>query len=122
MLDMEPDPAWARIDAELDYAKKVREQGNEGMARVCARRAAGWAIGIYQINQLGMDHANHSAYQLLKWFQTRDQFPRQDREAAARLTTQINEAHELPHPEDPIADAQQIITSLRDSSHGISAT
>lgn len=43
----------ARVDwqelvrKELDTAKAARGRGNEGMARVCARRAAGWAVKAY---------------------------------------------------------------------------
>ena len=97
----------------MEYAHKARSDGNEGMARVCARRAAGWAIGAYQQAQMEVANAHHSAYLLLHWFQSQEQFELDDRQAASRLTTQINHAHDLPHPEDPIIDAQQIVDSIK---------
>ncbi len=36
-----------RVERELERADAARARGNEGMARVCARRAAGWAAEAY---------------------------------------------------------------------------
>ncbi|MEX1143576.1 MAG: hypothetical protein WEC16_01955 [Anaerolineales bacterium] len=36
-----------RVEGELETADAARARGNEGMARVCARRAAGWAAEAY---------------------------------------------------------------------------
>jgi hypothetical protein len=36
-----------RVARELEIADAARARGNEGMARVCARRAAGWAAEAY---------------------------------------------------------------------------
>lgn len=36
-----------RVERELERADAARSRGNEGMARVCARRAAGWAAEAY---------------------------------------------------------------------------
>lgn len=33
-----------RIEKELDMAYQAQQEGRDGLARVCARRAAGWAI------------------------------------------------------------------------------
>lgn len=38
---------WNKANEELHYAEQARGFENEGMARVCARRAAGWAIKGY---------------------------------------------------------------------------
>ncbi len=35
------------IEKELENAERARSNENEGMARVCARRAAGWAAEEY---------------------------------------------------------------------------
>lgn len=40
-----------KISHELAQAAKARAEGNEGRARVCARRAAGWAIEAYLLDQ-----------------------------------------------------------------------
>ena len=36
-----------RVERELETAEAARARGNEGMARVCARRAAGWTVQAY---------------------------------------------------------------------------
>ncbi len=43
-----------RVDRELEIAEAARARGNEGMARVCARRAAGWTVQAY-LEQRGID-------------------------------------------------------------------
>jgi len=102
---------WDRIEAELEYARGERAQGNEGRARVCARRAAGWAVAAYRQQRLGVEpHPN--AYQLLCWFQKFEDIPNDLRMAAARLTTRVTPTHELPHCEDPLEDAQAIVQAL----------
>ena len=40
--------AWLqKARQELNRAEEARKRGNEGMARVCARRAAGWTVQAY---------------------------------------------------------------------------
>lgn len=43
-----------RVTEALVMADAARARGNEGMARVCARRAAGWAAQEY-LEQKGID-------------------------------------------------------------------
>lgn len=97
----------ARIEAELAYAEAARERGKEGRARVCARRAASWAIAAHYE---GMPRG--SAVSRLKWLEANVDAPPQVRAAAGRLTRQITEDHELPHPEDPLKDARMIVDTL----------
>jgi hypothetical protein len=40
-----------KLTAELLNGRKSHQAGNHGRARVCARRAAGWAIQEYLMNQ-----------------------------------------------------------------------
>ena len=50
---MSEKPAWeAFYKAEMQNAEAARRSGNEGKARVCARRAAGAVIGEYLIQRL----------------------------------------------------------------------
>ena len=41
------DDCKIKYDQEINRAEKARQDGNEGMARVCARRAAGIVVGEY---------------------------------------------------------------------------
>lgn len=43
-----------QVQWELDTADAARIRGNEGMARVCARRAAGWMVKAY-LGEQGVD-------------------------------------------------------------------
>ena len=108
---MKQPPLWDRIEAELKFARSEQAKGNEGRARVCARRAAGWAVAAYWKQRLGAGpHPN--AYHLLCWFQKLEDIPEDLRLAATRLTTRVTPTHELPHDEDPLEDAQAIVQAL----------
>ncbi|MCI0521552.1 MAG: hypothetical protein L0Z70_15010, partial [Chloroflexi bacterium] len=51
----------ARFAEEIRQAETARAAGNEGMARVCARRAAGIAIGEY-LQRRGLPDPGPNAY------------------------------------------------------------
>ncbi len=97
----------ARIEAELAYARAARKQGKEGRARVCARRAAGWAIAAHYPNSLP-----RGAFSQLRWLENNSEVSEKLRSAAGRLTKQVTEDHELPHSEDPLQDAEFIVAEL----------
>jgi hypothetical protein len=97
----------ARIEAELAYARAARKKGKEGRARVCARRAAGWAIAAHHPTGLPGGALSH-----LRWLESNAEVSEDLRSAAGRLTDQVTEDHELPHSEDPIQDAELIVAEL----------
>lgn len=99
------------INNELKMAEDSRKGGNEGRVRVCARRAAGLAIGYFYEFQTGVS-APKNAYNLLQWISAHNEISSLVRDAARRLTVRVTEEHTLPHTEDPIADAQVIIDAL----------
>jgi hypothetical protein len=101
------------IEAELLGARVSRAEGNEGRARVCARRAAGLAIGTYFERNTG-ENPPQSAYRLLQWFSQRDEIPEDLLRSAQRLSVRVTPDFELPHQEDPIEDALLIITAIMD--------
>jgi len=96
---------------ELQAAQQARQQGNEGKARVCARRAAGWAISRRYHDDPAAE-LPISAYRVLQWFQVQPAVRGGLRQAAARLTTRINEDHELPHQQDPLEDARRLVHAM----------
>ena len=100
-----------RIDAELRAAEAARSAGNEGRARVCARRAAGLAAGSWLARSGEAPHGS-SVYDRLRRLQRAPGLPDELRRAAARLTTRVTEGHTLPHPEDPLEDARRLIAGL----------
>ena len=102
-----------KIEEELRQASHWRREGNEGRAWVCARRAAGWAVGNYRRRSSHTD-VDDDAYKQLIWLRDQTDEDRQLREAADRLCTKVREDFELPHNEDPLEDARLIIDGLRD--------
>ena len=91
------------ITQELEQARRAQAAGNAGKARVCARRAAGWTLRA--ISGLTGD-----AIKQLKWLRDNPSAPEAVRAAAMRLTTKVGHDHALPFPDDPLVDAQTIIT------------
>ena len=111
MVGMGADAILEKIRAEMERAHEARADGNEGQARVCARRAAGWAVGVFGRERLGEESRWH-AYHNLIWLQSQEKISVDVREAAIRLTTRVNVDHTHPHAEDPLEDARMIITEL----------
>ena len=99
------------IRRELEDAGQARIEGNEGRARVCARRAAGWAVSFTRsLNEECEIEAN--AYEMLQWLAQQADTPDDVRAAAARLTARVSHDHTLPFPEDPLDDARMIVEAL----------
>jgi len=98
----------SRIQAELAYARAAREHGNEGRARVSARRAAGWAVDAFLSRSAEPPY--RGAFDLLGWLERNG--PAELRPPAARLRQQVTKDHRLPHDEDPLEDAELIVHTL----------
>ena len=100
-----------RIEDELHAAQEARDAGNEGKARVCARRAAGaalsWYFEVTENRSWGGD-----ALTLLKQAAANKNLPAEVRDAAIRLTTQISDRSLKPFSEEPVADARIIVTYI----------
>lgn len=100
-----------KLEDALRAADRARGAGEEGKARVHARRAAGWAAADYYQRVVGPSQPN-GAVECLRWFATRSELPAELRQAARRLTVHVTADHVLPHPEDPLVDARVIVDSL----------
>ncbi|KPK92805.1 MAG: hypothetical protein AMJ88_09915 [Anaerolineae bacterium SM23_ 63] len=111
MINMKESSLLDRIRLELDQAHLYRTRGKEGRARVCARRAAGWAVAVFRQERSGAEtHPN--AYHQLRWFRKLEDMPIELRKAANRLTTHVTPSHDLPYHEDPLEDAEMIVHAL----------
>jgi HEPN domain-containing protein len=102
-----------RVEAELVRAERARQAGQEGRARVCARRAAGWSLQGYFRRRTGRA-APENALDLLRWLQSDVEAPSHLRRAAERLTARLTQDHRLPHQEDPLDDARRIVNAYRE--------
>lgn len=100
-----------RIDRELSTARLAHTKGNDGMVRVCARRAAGIAIS-YWLTQNPHQGWGVDAMSLLRNLQSDQSVPQDIRDAAMRLTTRITGQFTAPFSTDPIDDSKTIINHL----------
>ena len=100
------------VEKELKRGREAKEDGNEGMTRVCARRAAGAAIRLWK-GKRGRDIKwGTSAMSQLKTMSLDVSFPEAVRQAAERLTTQQQHDHTMPFDNDPLEDAVIVIEHL----------
>ena len=101
--------ALEQIEKELAAASEARHAGNEGMVRVCARRAAGIAIR-YSLEQRHRSGWGNDAMTQLRNVERNDTMPPGISEAARRLATKITSRFESPTSIDPLDDSRTIIS------------
>ncbi len=100
-----------RIEQELTKAASGLLAGNDGLARVCARRAV--ALGAQNwAEQSGARGWPAGAMHQLRKIQEEEAFPLEVREAARRLLTKVTQLDEAPVSTDPIGDARLILAHL----------
>jgi len=109
--DVEIFPGYQRMLDELRHAEKARLDGNEGKARVCARRAAGIAAGEY-LKQSGAPDPGPSAYDRLRYLLELTGLSPHLREITSHLLERVTEEFTLPVEADLIADARSLAAEL----------
>ncbi len=99
------------IEQELSAGEAAWKMGNDGKARVCARRAVALAdeawLARHSIQGRPMDAMAH-----LRRIQGDESLPPSVRQAAERLTTSVTRRGSEPFTTDPIADARTMIAHL----------
>lgn len=98
---------------EINLAIKAREEGNEGKARVCARRAAGQVIGEF-LRRNGYPKEKSSVYARLQYLLALKNISPRAREAAYHLLLKITPEHTLPVDVDLIEEANFLKNYLID--------
>ena len=99
------------MQIEFDRAVQARARGNEGQARVCARRAAGIAIREYLTRQ-GIRPPSSSAYDLLNLIKDDPHLSSTLKQIAEHLTLRVTEEFKLPVDADLIAEARTFCEDL----------
>jgi hypothetical protein len=99
------------VERELAASEAAWKDGNEGKARVCARRAVAlvaeaWLAGLPDPLWRG------DAMEQLRQIQRHASLPLPVRQAAERLTTAVPRRHTAPFTTDPLGDARVIIEYL----------
>jgi len=100
-----------KIQIEFNRAETARADGNEGQARVCARRAAGIAIREYYTRR-GQAIRTPSAYDLLHRLIEEPHLSPDLKQAAVYLTVRVTEEFKLPIDVDLIGVARQLCDRL----------
>jgi hypothetical protein len=104
--------SWQQaIIKELDQAQFAREAGKEGMARVCARRAAGIAIGKY-LEENNFPDPGPSVMDRLQSLCAIPHIADRTKRSANLLSLRVDTYHQLPIDADLIEEAQSLIASL----------
>lgn len=101
----------SEIQTEFEKAAQARQRGNEGQARVCARRAAGIAIREY-LARGGVRPPSTSAYDLLNLIKEDPLLPADLRSFADHLTVRVTEEFKLPIDVDLVEEAKQFCDGL----------
>ncbi len=100
-----------KFDREMRMAAQARAQGNEGKARVCARRAAGIVAAAY-MKRRGVATPHMTAYDRVKFLRTWPDLPPGVTEVIDHMTLRVNENYELPVDVDLVAEAQWLAETL----------
>ncbi len=94
-----------QVRIELEKAEASRKVGNEGKARVHARRAAGYIIGEY-LRRRELPPISSNAYTRLQYLRSLPDISPQVREVIDHLLMRITPNFTLPVDVNLIAEAQ----------------
>lgn len=100
-----------RFEYEITTAEVARERNNEGMARVCARRAAGIVIAEY-LARRGSQARKPSAIEQLRFLITLPDLSESIRETAGHFLIHLDKEHHLPIDADLVAEARWLAEVL----------
>lgn len=114
---------WKSVTREeLFLAEQARKFGNEGRARVCARRAAGQVVGEYLLRN-GIPLQSESALQKIRYLESWKDTTPENKEILRHFLIHTTPEHELPIDADLIADvhllARQLLGESIDESQDI---
>jgi hypothetical protein len=96
---------------ELQQAEAARAIGNEGRARVCARRAAG-IIGREYLRRHGVNLTTPSAYQVIRSMLSSPNLSPETRANAGHFLMQVDTDFTLPAEIDLVAEARWLASEI----------
>jgi hypothetical protein len=108
-----------RFERELTNAQAARLRGNEGRARVCARRAAGIVAAEY-LDRLGTTLRTRSALDLLQQLRADGRTPPSAQPSIANLVLPVDQEIKLPAGIDLLLEARRLRDELLPVSEGSS--
>ena len=102
---------FEQIEKEFTAARTAKEGGNDGKARVCARRAVGHTMSWF-VSKYPRSGQRSDAMSQLQGIQNDPMFSQDVHDAAVRLTTKISGQFSYSSLNDPIEDAKTIINAI----------
>lgn len=96
---------------EIARAEAARGKGNEGMARVCARRAAGHIIREF-LKRRDFAAGTTNAFSLIQIVQSSPELSPEIKEVASHFLLRITPEHALPVEADLIEEARWLAREL----------
>jgi hypothetical protein len=99
------------FDSEIRRAAEARLAGNEGMTRVCARRAAGALVGEY-LRRQDFNLPTPSAHDRLRFLSDLPHISPRAKQAADNLLARVTTDFQLPVEADLIAEAHALRREL----------
>jgi hypothetical protein len=109
-IKMNSDNWQTQFRREIERGELARSEGNEGMARVCSRRAAGIVVREYLSSQ--DISARMSVLNALKKLSALEFVSPQVNEIASHFVWQITTEHVLPREVDLIREARWLAKEL----------
>ncbi len=98
-------------EVELSDAEKAWQEGNDGRARACCRRAVGAVLKTAELYS-EKHEKNINAVDRIQAFSTKSEVPGKVRKAAVRLTTNVRDRLSPDFTFNPLLDAKIIIDYL----------
>jgi hypothetical protein len=103
---------WRELaNQELEMARSSRCSGNEGRARVCARRAAGHVVGEY-LTRNDIDLETESALERLRFLYAAPDTDAVQQELIGHFLVHTTPEHKLPIDADLIAEVDLLAREL----------
>lgn len=100
-----------KLQTEFDLAASAWANGNEGRARVCARRAAGVAIREY-LSRCGISVPGASAYDLLNLLKESPEITPDQKLICIHLTLRVTDEFKLPVDIDLVNESRLLCAAL----------
>jgi len=104
---------WDQATEEIEKAFHARANGNEGMARVCARRAANFAIQAYLIDQ-HIDLPSQNVIHLLNDERLRSLMSPKMVEIFDHLLMKVDANYQFDPSIDLLSETQALIEGLKE--------
>lgn len=109
---MIPGYDWEKkFSDEIQRAEIARSKGNEGMARVCARRAAGIAIEEY-LDKTANKFESNSTLAKLEYINSLPIIPDNIKKTISDLLIHVTPEHTHPRNSDLVSEARKLREEL----------